>query len=265
MIHLIQGTPGSGKSFVALMLALDHVLRGGMIAMNFSLVKDWALQLALMNPFVQFGFYDAKEVAKKYYDRAFLCGDTSTLYDLSKLIDDTVSPVMRKKREGKALLILDEAQLYFNSRQWSDNFPWIEFFTQHRKLGWDIILIAHHKDMIDKQVRPLIELESKARNVKNLRIPFTPIPFWPLPLFFYVTYYSGFGPGSGMIHSRNVKALNKKKAALYDSMSVFAFDKLPTEYKHQGLDPLVKKKKVVKSSSSSFFNDRKKSNSINHY
>lgn len=64
-------------------------------------------------------------------------------------------------KESEFLLVLDEAQTIFNSRTWVQNSKagWIDFFTQHRKLGFEIILICQNVDMLDKQIRACIEYE----------------------------------------------------------------------------------------------------------
>ena len=46
-------------------------------------------------------------------------------------------------REDGILLVIDEAQLLFNAREWSKQgrSDWLSFFTQHRKFGYEIVLI----------------------------------------------------------------------------------------------------------------------------
>lgn len=72
-------------------------------------------------------------------------------------------------KEGRVLVVLDEAQLLFNARTWQSNDVkgWIAFFTQHRKYGIDVILIAQFDRMLDRQIRSLIEYEYIHRRVGN--------------------------------------------------------------------------------------------------
>ena len=72
--------------------------------------------------------------------------------------------------EDHILLVIDEAQIIFNSRSWNSNDrpEWISFFTQHRKLGYKVILVAQYMDMLDKQMRAVIEYEHIHRKVKNI-------------------------------------------------------------------------------------------------
>lgn len=240
VIELIQGTPGSGKSAIALVMGLSHLCSGGAFAANFDLVEDWAFLLSGLNFRVRLGLSDRIERANTLRKRCFRIGTADTIFDLStRLSTCGLSPEYAAKREGKGLLILDEAQLIFNSRQWSSNRQWIEFFTQHRKLGWNIILIAHHIQMIDKQVRPLVEIESRFRNLKNIHLPIIPIPLSPVNAFLVVRFYAGHGPGAGMVHNRNLFFLDKRLAQLYDTLRVFAFDDAQQSVTLQGVDPRV--------------------------
>ena len=74
-----------------------------------------------------------------------------------------------KFKEGAIRLYIDECQLLFNAREWNMNGrkEWLSFFTQHRKYGYDIYLIAQFDRMIDRQIRSLIEYEYVHRKVKN--------------------------------------------------------------------------------------------------
>lgn len=75
----------------------------------------------------------------------------------------------RRLKEGEILLIIDEAQLLFNSREWQNisRQGWLSFFSQHRHYGYDIILAAQFDRMLDRQVRCLIEYEEVHRKVSR--------------------------------------------------------------------------------------------------
>lgn len=72
-------------------------------------------------------------------------------------------------KEGAILLVIDEAQLLFNSREWQHRGRqnWLQFFTLHGKLGYDIILISQMDRMIDRQLRGLVEYEYVHRRLAN--------------------------------------------------------------------------------------------------
>ena len=66
-------------------------------------------------------------------------------------------------RENEILLVIDEAQLLFNSRTWAsdDRFDWLEFLSQHRHYGYKVVLVAQDITMIDKQFRCLCEYDCR--------------------------------------------------------------------------------------------------------
>lgn len=236
MIEVAQGSPGSGKSAVAVARAIMHLKKGGVVACNFSLVDGWAeaiirnsLKYRIMNLLSPF----LPGLAAKYlYERSlslykrFYRVDSLAAIRQIKPVQEAVDQYKDtgKYSEGSGMLILDECQLVFNSRKWEKNFQWIEFFTQHRKLGWNVILIAHHIDMLDSQIRPLAEYESRFRNMQKLRLPVIGIPMSPIPLFLIIKRYAGLGAASSVIHSREFSPLPLWAARLYDSLLVFSAD-----------------------------------------
>ena len=240
MIEILQGTPGSGKSAVAMTLLVNHLVDGGAVAANFDLVPHWAWMLAGCNYKVRLGLRDRIDQAEILRSRCFKIGSPETVFLASeKLKTCGLSAKYKSKREGKGLLIIDEAQLVFNTRDYSKNMRWIEFFTQHRKLGWDVLLIAHYIQMIDKQIRPLIEIESRFRNLKKLRLPIIPIPMSPINAFLVVRFYAGIAAGAGMKHSMSLNFLDMTVANLYDTLNVFAFDQAIESMIYQGVDPRI--------------------------
>ena len=104
----------------------------------------------------------------------------------------------RKVREDSILLVIDEAQLVFNSRTWQDRcgsqkrMDWIEFFSQHRHFGYKVVLIAQFDRMIDRQIRSLVEIEVNHRKLANFGLKglLLSLPFGG-KLFCAVSYYYG--------------------------------------------------------------------------
>jgi len=228
MIEIQQGTPGSGKSAVAVARAIMHLHKGGVVAANFSLVDGWAMQFAkrLALSYLPFGWGDeyAYKRASELHNRFFRVDSLDAIRAINpRQLATGIYKDNGGYSEGNGLLILDEAQLIFNSRKWEKNLPWIEFFTQHRKLGWNIILIAHHQDMIDSQIRPLCEYESRFRNLQKVHWPVIGLPLVPFPLFLVIKRYSGLGAGASAVASRDLFPLPLWAARLYDSLEVFAF------------------------------------------
>lgn len=221
MITLIEGTPGSGKSAVCVCDMIDFLQDGGTIACNFDLVEGWAERIATKDIKCRFGLRDRVSYARELHSRAFKIGTPDTLFELSKLL------VARDKRgrliEGQGRLYLDEAQLMFNSRNWQKNYPFIEFFSQHRKLGWDVYMVSHDETMIDSQVRHFVEMRGSFRNLNKLRFLGLRLPR-TVNIFLSVYHYAGSGPGARVRSHFKTYWLDKTRASLYDSMQVFAFN-----------------------------------------
>lgn len=72
-------------------------------------------------------------------------------------------------REDNIIIFIDECQIIFNARSWNarGRDTWLEFFTQHRKYGCNVFLVAQFDLMVDKQIRALIEYEVIHRKVTN--------------------------------------------------------------------------------------------------
>ena len=83
-----------------------------------------------------------------------------TIYSLLTRVEDSI------------LLIIDEAQMLFNPRDWNakDRIEWLKFFQVHRHFGFSIILVSQSDMMLDKQIRALIEYEEIHRKVSNYGI-----------------------------------------------------------------------------------------------
>lgn len=146
MIRLFSGTPGSGKTLHAVHVMDWYNRRSKLVVSNFALRAD----------------------VLKYPDLFVIPEDGK------QLTPDVLIQLSRwwfqdkPLKEGDILLVLDECQLLFNARDWRFNRPWISFFTQHRKYGYDVILIAQYDRMIERQIRSLIEYECKHLKVSNL-------------------------------------------------------------------------------------------------
>lgn len=151
MISLYSGNPGSGKSLHAVKDVLTYSKRDRPVIANFAVNRS-----VLRNPDRFF------EVDNGALTPAFL-EDFSRRYWAS---------LGCRVREEEILLVVDECQTVYNARTWNDKsrLAWITFFTQHRKMGYAIILIAQKAEMIDKQIRGVLEYEVKHRKLANAGI-----------------------------------------------------------------------------------------------
>lgn len=148
MIELYSGTPGSGKSL--------HIAERIIHLCNRK--KD---SIVIAN-------FEVDTTSFKYPDR-FMYMDNFALSpdDLKKIALSYFENHPRK--EDSIFLFIDESQLLFNSRDWNSagRKEWLSFFTQHRKYGYNIVLVAQFDLMLDKQIRSLIEYEQIHRKFTN--------------------------------------------------------------------------------------------------
>lgn len=203
MIYLYSGTPGSGKSYHAIVDILRKCKRKtkNRVIANFAVTGL---------PADRFEFWDNSDITV-----ARLCQYAAAHH--------------KRGVEGQCLLVIDEAECIFNSRDWNGKgvihsalkrnpetrMDWIRFFSQHRKFGYNVILISQKDTMIDKQIRGLIEYDVKHIKMRNGFF------FW-LPLGFLCVekWY-----GQNMKLGSQVLWYHKKIAARYDSYAMF--DMLP--------------------------------------
>ena len=198
MIYLYSGTPGSGKSYHAVADIRAKLARRdkNRVIANFPL--------------------GVSSEHFEYWDNSDIC--------IASLVSYAQQYHVRGV-EGQCLVVIDEAQCIFNSRDWNgkgiihsalkrdpdSRMDWIKFFSQHRKLGFNIILIAQSDKMLDKQIRALIEYDVKHIKMNNGFFFFLPTSFLAVEKWY----------GQHMTLGRQVIWYRKRIAALYDSYAMF--------------------------------------------
>lgn len=204
MIWLYTGTPGSGKS---LNVAKD-------IYQKFNSKKNAKKGV---KPRVIANFEINKNLIPEDCRSRFYYFDDSILSNPLLLIK-FAKKFHVKGIEGQTLLVLDECQLLFNCRSGfsskdKDRALWIKFFTLHRKLGFNIVLITQMDKMLDKQIRGVVEMEVKHRKVSNFKFA----QILPFPLFVAIEYWYGVREKA----SHNFFLYRKKYGEFYDSYKIF--------------------------------------------
>lgn len=150
MISLYSGTPGSGKSYHIAIYIYRRLSIGRTVLCNFEINSDKIKSKTPGN----FIYVNNLELSPNY------------LIQFSQKYSEEKE---RRLKEGELLLFIDESQILFNSRDWGqkNRNAWLSFFTQHRKFGYDIILVAQFDRMLDRQIRSLVEYEYIHRKVNN--------------------------------------------------------------------------------------------------
>lgn len=197
MITLYTGTPGSGKSFHSISVILRALSFRQMVIANFPIK------------------FTAREI-KRGYDKRFYYWTNEEINIENLIVFALDNGMIEKAKESQCLVVIDEAGGRFNCRDFakSDRRNWIDFFSQHRKIGYDFILVAQNDRMLDRQIRGYIETEKKHRKANN----FGPFGFLPFTLFVAVEnwYTAKQRVGSEFFLFR------QKIADRYDSMRMFS-------------------------------------------
>lgn len=145
-ITLYTGTPGSGKSFHAAKDIVQRLKRGGGLICNFPVNENFVGKRL--------------KAHVEYWDNSELTASRLVAYAMEH---------HEIGKEGQTLVVIDECQIIFNCRDFGrkDRNAWVTFFSQHRKLGFNVILITQSDRMLDRQIRSLVEEEVKHRKLNN--------------------------------------------------------------------------------------------------
>lgn len=195
MIYFYSGTPGSGKSLhVAKDIYNKLFIQKKNVIANFDINREFYNKKKRKG---QFTYASNDELSADYF------------YDYAKK-----NHVLGK--EAQTLVIIDECQILFNARSWSDKgrMDWINFFTQHRKCGYNFILISQFDRLVDRQIRSLFEYEVKHRKVNN----FKAASLLPVSTFCAVEYWYGVRERVGS----SFFIYQKKYGSLYDTFKNFS-------------------------------------------
>lgn len=151
MLSLYSGTPGSYKSYHAVEEAINWLRAGGNVIANFPINYKSRLHKPIR------GIYEYVDI-----------DDLTVDY----LVNFAIEHHRKGTTKAQTLVIIDEAGIPFNSRDYNTKVrrDWVKFFSLHRHLNYDIILIAQQDKMIDRQVRAQIELEFKHRSIKHYKM-----------------------------------------------------------------------------------------------
>lgn len=192
MIRCYTGVPGSGKSLHVIRRIVAYLQAGKHVISNFPLLVD--------------------EVPKNKGRYFFMPNERLTVSYLMQF-----SKTMHKpKQENQTLLVIDEASVKFNSRTFmeKDRLAFLSFFAQHRKYGFQIILVQQDLRQIDRQIRDMVELEVEHRKMNNYKL----YKFCPFPLFCAIEFNIGIRDKN----NHEFFLYSKKYGDLYDTY--FEFD-----------------------------------------
>ena len=143
MINMLTGYPGAGKTYALARKALQFAEQGRELYCNFELNTTKSSNL------------------KKYANGLF--------YPYQKQIhyQETVDELLGL---NKGVIIMDEAQVYFNSRSWADADIRLQYkLQQHRKDGLDIWGTVQHEKRLDAVMCELVTKYYQCKKFFGLR------------------------------------------------------------------------------------------------
>lgn len=151
MISLYTGTPGSGKSLHLAQTIYDYNFTGRSVIANFPINVKYLKQRK------------HKRLSFEYWNNEKLTPNNLMNYAKEN---------HKAGKEGQTLIIIDEAQVVFNSRSFNDKGrkEWCNFFQLHRHYGFNVVLATQNDRMIDRQIRCLCEYEFVHRKLNNFGI-----------------------------------------------------------------------------------------------
>lgn len=143
MVILYTGTPGSGKSYHATEVVHSCTRK------KINVIANFIVKLPV------------KQSEKFFYK-------STSKINVDFLVDFAQKNHVPNK-ESQTVVFIDEASILFNSRDFNrgDRMQWLKFFSQHRKMGYDVILITQMDRSLDRQIRGVIEYQYIFRKLKN--------------------------------------------------------------------------------------------------
>ena len=198
----MTGTPGSGKSYSMAYNIRRLLLRGRNVisTVNINIEHVTKNGKLTIGDFQYINIYDlTPEVLERYALRN---------HD--------------KGQESQTYVFIDECQLIFNSRDYAKvgRRDWLVFFTSHRHYGFEFFLITQHDEMVDKQIRALVEHEIRHRKLNNF--------LWFLPVTIFVAVETWYGNSKTLKIRSEFIRYRRGIAKMYDSYTLY--DELALRY-----------------------------------
>lgn len=206
MIYLFVGGVGSGKSYHALEEGLKAIAYGKKVIANFPIVKSRWRWLSRLRGEENWIYLPDEELSPH------------------RLIEISLRYGLRG-RESSGLLIIDEAGIFFNSRDWvikqRERSEWIKFFSQSRKFGYDIIMISQDERMIDRQIREMADMTVKHLAFSaHIYLKWVEWLFFKKLRFFFAVYFWRRTTFRGL---PKIVILKPWVAGRYDTMALFKY------------------------------------------
>lgn len=206
MIYFYSGTPGSGKS-LDMAREICYWIKG----MRKNVICNTKIDIDNIQK-------NKEKRGKVYY--------LDNYYITPVFFYNYARKFHRAGKESQTLIVIDEAQMLFapntvKLRCQEDKTyrqEWLRFFTQHRHLGFDIIIISQFDKLIDAQIRCLFEFNVVHRKANNFGLIGALLTIFHVPLFVKVTYWYGVN----QVCDKKFFTYSKKYSKIYNSYSFFS-------------------------------------------
>lgn len=161
MIECVEGLPGAGKSYYMAYRATQALKRGKQVFANFQM--------------------EGVRTFKMGREGFFLWEKDLSLVEGGKFVPSVMW------FPPKALVLIDEAQVFFNSRNWAQfGEEFIEFFSQTRKDSLTVLWASQSLSSVDKIIRQRTMMTHKPRQWWGWLFDGSATPH---PLYFWVKSY----------------------------------------------------------------------------
>jgi hypothetical protein len=232
MMTLVTGPPGTGKTWYCTRAICNALERGKWVATNVAMHDGFELHLAKRNWLRYLKPGRRAVVAERHRQRCFVSGDLEELMRVrlpgcGKCRGCTAGRTCQ--REGRGLMVLDEAHSWLNARMWDQDtgggkdaradairrrLAVVDWFAEHRKLGWEILLVTQDAGRIDAQVRGNAEFHTKLKNLRKFKV-LGLVPLFPFNVFVAITTWHGTNNDRVGISAY----LLDRRCRLYDTMA----------------------------------------------
>lgn len=173
MIYYFTGKPGNGKSLHMAEIIYNSLLKGKNVISNIQINMHTFDRVKHKEKLGQFIYVSNREWLNNAYKGKSAKEGFSYI---NGLYNFALNFHKRNNRgqitESQTILVIDECQVLFNTRAWnrSDRIPWADFFRVHRHYGYDCYLISQDDQVIDKQIRAILQKEVEHRCVNNYKL-----------------------------------------------------------------------------------------------
>lgn len=189
MIIFYEGTPGSGKSYDAVRKILDNLRLGRTVYTNLD-----GLEVDKCREHIKtYCDLDDYELGRRLIHMS--PAETQTFWRIAK---------------PGTLIVVDEAQKYFNSRNWQskENNEFASWASTHRHHGYDLVLITQNVERVDTAVRTLAEWVYRYKKLSM---------FGSMGSRRYCVYAYSDCDSSGKPLSKSIKSYDSRVFACYSS------------------------------------------------